>query len=200
VIGQLFCGMACVTSASRMTFAFSRDGAVPGHNLWRRLGANKTPTWAVAFVVFFAALVTVPAFFPDKAGYPVAFFAVTSMSVIGLYIAYTIPVYLRWRAGASFTPGSWNLGSKWKWINVVAVVWVGICVIVFCLPTEPAGVFFGKEFTWSSVNYAPIATIGLMAIVTIWYLVSAKKTFTGPIRTIDELDSEVSLPAIAEAP
>ena len=37
-VGQLFCGMACVTSASRMTFAFSRDGAVPGHNLWRRLG------------------------------------------------------------------------------------------------------------------------------------------------------------------
>ncbi len=42
-IGQLFCGMACVTSASRMTFAFSRDGAVPGHNLWRRLGKNRTP-------------------------------------------------------------------------------------------------------------------------------------------------------------
>ena len=37
-IGQLFCGMACVTSASRMTFAFSRDGAVPGHNLWRGSG------------------------------------------------------------------------------------------------------------------------------------------------------------------
>ena len=42
-VGQLFCGMACVTSASRMTFAFSRDGAIPGHNLWRRLGPNKTP-------------------------------------------------------------------------------------------------------------------------------------------------------------
>ena len=37
-VGQLFCGMACITSASRMTFAFSRDGAVPGHNLWRQLG------------------------------------------------------------------------------------------------------------------------------------------------------------------
>ncbi len=43
-IGQLFCGMACVTSASRMTFAFSRDGAIPGHRLWRRLGPNGTPT------------------------------------------------------------------------------------------------------------------------------------------------------------
>ena len=54
-VGQLFCGMACVTSASRMTFAFSRDGAVPGHNLWRRLGKNRTPTWAVVFVTVVAA-------------------------------------------------------------------------------------------------------------------------------------------------
>ena len=54
-IGQLFCGMACVTSASRMTFAFSRDGAIPGHKLWRRLGSNSTPTWAVVFVCVFAA-------------------------------------------------------------------------------------------------------------------------------------------------
>ncbi len=30
VCGQLFCGMSCMTSASRMMYAFSRDGAVPG--------------------------------------------------------------------------------------------------------------------------------------------------------------------------
>jgi amino acid transporter len=36
-IGQLFCGMACVTSASRMSFAFSRDGAIPGHRLLPQL-------------------------------------------------------------------------------------------------------------------------------------------------------------------
>ena len=40
-----------------MTFAFSRDGAVPGHNLWRRLGKNKTPTWAVFFVVLAAFII-----------------------------------------------------------------------------------------------------------------------------------------------
>ena len=51
VIGQLFCGIACMTSGSRMTFAFSRDGAVPGHRLWRRLNKHRTPTWAVLFVV-----------------------------------------------------------------------------------------------------------------------------------------------------
>ena len=199
-IGQLFCGMACVTSASRMTFAFSRDGAVPGHNLWRRLGKNRTPTWSVFFVCLFALVITFPAYFPNKLGTPVAFLAVTSISVIGLYIAYTIPVFLRWRMGESFKRGPWTLGNKYKWINPIAFSWVAICVVIFCLPFSPAGVFFKSGFEWSAVNYAPLVTIGVMAAVTIWYAVSARKTFKGPIRTIDELDVEQSLPAIAEAP
>ena len=111
-VGQLFCGMACVTSASRMTFAFSRDGAIPGHNLWRRLGKNRTPTWAVLFVCLFALIITIPAYFPNKPGHPVAFLAVTSISVIGLYIAYTIPVFLRWRMGDEFEAGPWTLGGS----------------------------------------------------------------------------------------
>jgi len=200
-IGQLFCGMACVTSASRMTFAFSRDGAVPGHNLWRRLGKNRTPTWSVAFVVVFAAIVTFPAYFPNHLGTPVAFLAVTSISVIGLYIAYTIPVYLRWRQGHRFVTGSWTLGNKYKWINPIAVVWVALCVVIFSLPFSPEGVpWETKIFSWNAVNYAPLVTIGVMLGVTIWFAVSARHSFKGPIRTIDELDVEQALPAIAESP
>ena len=111
-VGQLFCGIACVTSASRMTFAFSRDGAIPGHSLWRRLGANRTPTWAVLFVVAWAIIITIPAYFPNSAGYPVAFFAVTSVSVIGLYIAYTIPVFLRWRRARASSPVRGRSGTS----------------------------------------------------------------------------------------
>jgi amino acid transporter len=186
-IGQLFCGMACVTSCSRMTFAFSRDGAIPGHGLWRRLGSNRTPTYAVLFVCVFALIITIPAFFPNSAGYPVAFFAVTSLTVIGLYIAYTIPIFLRWRMGDRFETGSWTLGSKYKWVNLIAIVWVGLCVIIFCLPvTDPGAVFFKKGFSWGDVNYAPLITIAVMAVVTIWYLGWARHTFKGPIRTIDE--------------
>jgi amino acid transporter len=197
-IGQLFCGMACVTSASRMTFAFSRDGAIPGHSLWRRLGTNKTPTYAVLFVCVAALVITIPAYFPNSVGYPVAFFAVTSISVIGLYIAYTIPVFLRWRMGDKFEPGSWTLGNKYKWLNPIAFTWVALCVIIFCLPTSQAGVFFKHGFSWGSVNYAPLITIGVMAAVTIWYLVSAKNTFKGPVRTIE--DADVGLPDIAQSP
>jgi amino acid transporter len=186
-IGQLFCGMACVTSASRMTFAFSRDGAIPGHNLWRRLGANRTPTWAVLFVIVAAAVITIPGLFPTN-GVPVAFFAVTSISVIGLYIAYTIPIYLRWRMGDRFQAGPWTLGKKYKWVNLIAVVWVALCVIIFSLPVSPAAVYFKSGFSWGSVNYAPLVTLGIIAVVTIWYLVSARHTFTGPVNTFDELD------------
>jgi amino acid transporter len=185
-IGQLFCGIACLTSASRMTFAFSRDGAVPGHNLWRRLGSNRTPTWAVLFVVVFAGIITIPAYFPSSNGVLVAFLAVTSISVIGLYIAYVIPVFLRWRMGDKFEPGPWTLGSKYRWVNLIAIVWVGICVVIFCLPFSPAGVPGNKNFSWSAVNYAPIITIGVMVVVTAWYYLSARKTFKGPVRTIED--------------
>ena len=199
-VGQLFCSMACVTSASRMTFAFSRDGAVPGHNLWRRLGQNKTPTWSVLFVVVFALVITIPAYFPNHLGTPVAFLAVTSISVIGLYIAYTIPVFLRWRQGDTFQAGPWTLGSKYRWINPIACVWVALCVIIFSLPFSPEGVPWESSFSWNAVNYAPLVTIGVIFAVTIWYFASAKNTFKGPIRTIDQLDIEQALPAIAEAP
>jgi amino acid transporter len=198
-VGQLFCGMACVTSASRMTFAFSRDGAIPGHSLWRRLGKNKTPTWSVLFVVLCAATITIPAYFPNSLGTPVAFLAVTSISVIGLYIAYTIPVFLRWRKGDSFKTGPWTLGQKYRWINPIAFVWVAICVVIFCLPFAPAGVPGNKDFSWSHVNYAPLVTIGVMVVVTAWYMLSARKSFKGPIRTIDESADGSVAAAVAPA-
>jgi amino acid transporter len=199
VVGQLFCGIACVTSASRMTFAFSRDGAVPGHNLWRQLGKNRTPTWSVLFVVMFAGIITIPAFFPAANGALVAFLAVTSISVIGLYIAYTIPIFLRWRMGDKFEPGPWTLGRKYRWVNMIAVVWVGICVIIFCLPFGPTGVFFKNGFTWSSVNYAPLITLAVMIGVTAWYYLSARKTFKGPVRTIEFAEDGVTVAGTAPA-
>ena len=200
-VGQIFCGMACVTSASRMTFAFSRDGAVPGHNLWRRLNHHRTPTWAVAFVAVFALIITIPAYKGNHAGLPVAFLAVTSISVIGLYIAYSIPVFLRWRMGDAFQSGPWTLGRKYKWVNLIAIVWVALCVIIFCLPFTPAAVPFAHNFSWSAVNYAPLVTIGVMVAVTLWYVLSARKSFKGPVRTIElpEIGAVASQPGVAPA-
>jgi amino acid transporter len=184
-IGQLFCGMACVTSASRMTYAFSRDRAIPGHRIWTRLNHHRVPAYAVLFVCFWALVVTLPALEGDENGFPYAFFAVVSITVIGLYIAYVIPVYLRWRKGDAFQPGPWTLGRHYRWMNPAAVVWVIICVIIFILPFTPAGVPWRDEFDWKYVNYAPLTVGFVLAAVGIWWLVSARHKFTGPVRTVE---------------
>ena len=49
--------------------------------------------------------------------------------MIGLYIAFALPIILRWRAGESFERGPWNLGKHYKWIDALAVAWIAlICV------------------------------------------------------------------------
>jgi len=73
-------------------------------------------------------------------------------------------------------------------------------VIAFCLPLTPEGVPWESSFSWNSVNYAPLITFGTIIAVTVWYFGWARKTFKGPIRTIDELDTDISLPAISESP
>jgi amino acid transporter len=184
-IGQLFCGMACVTSASRMTYAFSRDRAIPGHRMWTRLNHHRVPAYAVMFVCFWALVVTLPALEGDANGFPYAFFAVVSITVIGLYIAYVIPVFLRWRMGDAFEPGPWTLGRNHRWINPAAVLLVIVMVIIFVLPFTPAGVPWRDEFDWKAFNYAPITVGVVLLAVGLWWLVSARHTFTGPIRTIE---------------
>jgi amino acid transporter len=190
-VGQLFCGMACLTSASRMCYAFSRDGAIPGWRIWSKVNERRMPVNAVLFMAVCAGILTVPAIFGTSAGIPVAFFAVVSIAVIGLYIAYVIPIYLRWRMKDQFQPGPWNNGKKYKWMNPIATVWVVIITVIFILPTVPAGVPGNKDFTWSSVNYAPLVTGALILAVGIWWLVSARHTFTGPRMTLIEIDKEL---------
>jgi amino acid transporter len=184
-VGQLFCGMACLTSASRMCYAFSRDRAVPGHRLWTRLNHHRVPAYAVLFMATLAMLITLPALEGDENNYTYAFQAVVSITVIGLYIAYVLPVYLRWRKGDDFQTGPWTLGRKYRWINPAACIWVAICVIIFILPQAPVGVPWRDEFDWRYVNYAPITVGGLFLIVGIWWLVRARHTFTGPVRNIE---------------
>jgi amino acid transporter len=192
-IGQFFCGTACLTSASRMCYAFSRDGAIPGSSIWSKVNAKRVPANAVLFMAVCAGLLTVPAYFPNSDGLTVAFLAVVSVAVIGLYIAYAIPIYLRWRAGDSWETGPWNNGRKYKWMNPIAFIWVAIVTIIFILPTVPGGVPGNDDFNWSSVNYAPIVTGGVFAAVGLWWLVSARKWFKGPKHTVSELDKEVDL-------
>jgi amino acid transporter len=185
-IGQIFCVMAGLTSGSRTWYAFSRDRGMPGWALFRRLNHQRVPSYAVLAVSFFALLITIPALWSNKAGFAFAFFAITGICTVGLYIAYTIPVYLRLRKGDSFQPGPWNLGRHYRWINGGALFFVVVVVLALELPFTNAGVPWNDNFDATALNYTPgVLAVGLL--VAIWWAVSAKNRYRGPVRTIDEI-------------
>lgn len=183
-LGQLFCVTACLTSCSRMMFAFSRDGALPGHAKLKKVNSNGVPVNAIIVSSLAGIAITVPALWKSSAGVPTAFYAVVSVAVIALYLAFMIPIFLRLRAGSNFPAGEWNLGSKYKWMCTVAVVEIVAISIYFIMPIAPTGVPGAKGFNWTAVNYAPLITGGALLLLWIWWHLSVKNWFKGPIRNI----------------
>lgn len=166
-VAQFFCGMASVTANSRMSYAFSRDNALPGSRLWAQVNPRTgTPTNSIWFCVACSVVLTIPALFNTT-----AFFAVTSIAVIGLYIAYATPVLLR-RLNPEFRNGPWHLGRWSAAVGWVAVVWVAIVVVLFMLPQYAPGTFGDPTF-----NYAPVAVLVVVLFALGSWLVGGRKNF-----------------------
>ncbi|OLB76335.1 MAG: amino acid permease [Actinobacteria bacterium 13_2_20CM_2_71_6] len=174
VVAQFFCGMASVTANSRMSYAFSRDGALPGSRIWRKVNPRTgTPTNSIWLCVVCSTVLVVPALWNTT-----AYLAATSIAVIGLYIAYVAPVYLRLR-NPDFRPGPWNLGRWSPLVGWTAIVWVAIITVLFVLPTA-------SPIKWTNFNYTIIAVGVVVLAAWLSWVLSARKWFTGPRHTIDE--------------
>jgi amino acid transporter len=186
VCAQFFCLTACITASSRLLFAFSRDRAVPGHRIWRKISRHRVPVPAVFAVGVAGFLVLLPTWWNNLAGY----YAGTSIGATSLYIAYILPVILRLRQGSNFERGAWSLGRHHRWVNVIAIGWVAVISVVFMLPTSPGGMPWRSGFDLNLVNYAPVTIGTALLLFGGWYLVSARKWFEGPVTmgTAEELE------------
>ena len=99
-----------------------------------------------------------------------AYAAVTSIAVIGLYIAYVLPTFLRLRQGDEFQPGPGTSGagaSRWA---TIAVAWVAFITVLFMLPQV-------SPITRNTFNYTPIAVLVVLGFAGIWWVVSARTWF-----------------------
>jgi len=169
VVAQFYCGMSSITSNSRMIYAFSRDGAIPFSNVWHTLSkSTRTPANAIVLGAVLSFLLAVPYYWNYT-----AYAAVTSIAVIGLFLSYIIPVYLRWRQGTTFVRGVWHLGSWSSFVDIVAMGWVAFITILFMLPQV-------KPINRDNFNYTPIVVLGTLVALTIWYMLSVRHWFTGP--------------------
>lgn len=174
-VAQFFCGMASVTANSRMTYAFSRDDALPGSKMWAKVNPRTgTPTNSIWLCICLSILLAVPALFNTT-----AYLAVTSIAVIGLYIAYVIPVFLR-RLRPDFVPGPWQLGKWSAPIGWIAIVWVAVICVLFVLPPV-------KDINVDTFNYAPIAVALLVIFATVTWFLGGKQHFMMQRDNIDKL-------------
>jgi amino acid transporter len=170
IMAQLFCANAGLASASRMVFAFSRDGALPFSSTWRRLSPRtKTPVPAVWLAVAVPFVLALPSLYSTT-----AYTAIVSMNVVGITPAYAIPIYLRLRNhGGRFVPGPWHLGRWSKPIGWTAVIWVAFVTVLFCLPAV-------YPVTVDTFNYAPIALVAVLAVAAVMWAVRGHRTYGIP--------------------
>jgi amino acid transporter len=178
-VGQFFCGLASVTANSRMIYAFSRDNGLPGSNTWHKINPRtRTPTNSLWLGVGLSAIVGLLTLVQTANAIPVAFFALTGICVVGLYISYVIPIYLRLR-NPEFEQGPWNLGKNSKVIGWIAVAWVAFISVIFVLPIFPIN-FSEMTGFLETMNFTGPILILCAVFVGGWWAMSAKNWFSGP--------------------
>jgi amino acid transporter len=157
-----FCGLSSLTSNARTVYAFARDKGLPYSHVWSQVSARwKVPVyaiWQAAGVAFILAL------------YSKAFSVIVSMSSMALYVAYGIPLAIKWwhQCRGVWVPslnGPWALGKASVWVHGVAVLWIA-CVSVLCVvpPNQQVG--------YSMLGFA-------FFLWFYWHVLGEKKRFKG---------------------
>jgi amino acid transporter len=159
IVAQYLCGLATVTSASRMAFAFARDGGLPFSAAVRRVcPVYQTPAVAIWSVSAAALLFTV---------WTPVYSTITAVCTIFLYISYVVPTALGLRAfGRTWTrTGPWTIG---RWYRPLAGVSVVGCLALIVIGMQPPN----DRSAWVVAAAATLLTIA-------WFG-SERRRFLGP--------------------
>jgi amino acid transporter len=159
VVAQLLCGLATVTSASRMLFAFARDGGVPFSAALRRVN----PTFRVPVVAIWTVSLVAVAF----TVWTPAYATITAVCSVLLYVSYVIPITLGvFALGRTWTRlGPWSLGLWYRPLAVIAILGCGLLFVVAVQPPNEQAM----------TSFAVFAA----ALVVCWITVERKR-FRGP--------------------
>ena len=169
-VAMWLCGASSITSMARMWYAFARDDGMPGARLLKQVSEQyRTPVWSIVITSVLTVLICL---------YAAAYYVVTSISVITLYLAYGIPIYLNWRnkrrGRGEFTTeetAPWNLRKWGTPLNMVAIVWIIFIAIIFSIPPN-------ELVLWSML-------LVVLALLAYWQAY-AKRHFRGPSRADEE--------------
>ena len=127
-LAQYLCGLAALTSASRIAYAFARDGGLPASGSLRKVSTRyRTPAVAIWTVAVVATLLTL---------YTPVYETMAAVAAILLYGSYVLPTALGLAAhGRQWTAmGPWSLG---RWYRPLAAVSVLGCLALIAIGMHP---------------------------------------------------------------
>lgn len=169
LVCQWLCGLATVTSASRMIFAFSRDGGLPASGFLSKVSPTyRTPVGAIwvgsilqVLFVWFTSAITI-------AGTP-AYSIVVSCTVIFLFLSFCVPITLGLFAyGGPKWPkmGPWSMGRALY--SLIALLSIASMGLIFYLGIQPPN------------DWALPITIGFLILTAVVWFVFENRRFKGP--------------------
>ncbi|KAL2184723.1 amino acid transporter [Thermothelomyces heterothallicus CBS 203.75] len=166
----ILCGIACTTAASRCTWAFARDGAIPGSKWWKQVHPTlDLPLNAMMLSMVIQILLGVIYF-----GSYAAFNAFSGVGVISLTVSYAAPIAVSMLEGRAHVKGAkFSLGRMGWLYNGIALAWSILAVPLFCMPAY-------IPVTAASVNYAPVVFVGFVVIACAWYAAWGRRNYRGP--------------------
>ena len=160
VVANYLCGLACMTSTSRMMYAFARDGGLP----WSRAVSRVSPRRRTPVV----AIWTTAALALASTGYAPVYSTLTAACVVFLYLSYVMPTIVGLRAlGRTWTRmGPFDLGPRiYRTLGVVAIAGVALLVWIGVQPPN---------------EKALGVTLGMTAVLLIAWWLRVRRSFRGP--------------------
>ncbi|KAI1500853.1 amino acid transporter [Biscogniauxia marginata] len=179
-----------IASTSRLYWAFARDRGLPG---WRTLKKISPRTSIPIYSVLTTALIAIILSLVNI-GDTIAFNGVISITVAGLFGSYLVAAsLLLYRratggirtpavddgltntAGTGLTWGPWRLpGALGVANNVFACAYLGFILFFSFWPAF-------RDVTPQNMNYAVLVTGAVLLFSVLYYVVWARKVYTGPI-------------------
>ena len=171
-LAQYLCGLATVNSASRMAFAFARDGGLPfAHAVRWVCPRRRSPVVAIWTVAVASLLFTI---------HTPVYTTITAVCTMFLYISYVLPTALGvWSYGRTWTVmGPWDLGP---WYRPLAILSLAGCVVLIVVGMQPPN----QQSVW-------IVGGAALVLAAVWFGF-ARHHFPGPPQVaLDEGYDEVA--------
>jgi len=156
-----FCGLSCVTSASRAIYSLARDRGTPFPDVMQKVSAKRGTPVAAIWATVIASLAAM--------AWTGAVPIVTSLSTVALYLAYVIPVALGLRArlrGSDWPKlARWTLGRWGVALNGVALIYTSFICFVLMMPPN---------------QLAAKTLAGVLAALALIYFVEVRRKYVTP--------------------